>query len=82
MLSEDRSFDKTAIESLAESFEKIAHALGENKPKVEVINQPVQGLGKILEVLARTIEETIFPIMRTMDKKLSIGQRPRHFERP
>ena len=62
-------------ESLIKSFEKIAKAIVTNQPKVEVVNEPVQGLGKILEVLARSIEESIFPIMHTMDKKLDIDLR-------
>jgi hypothetical protein len=62
-------------EALVKSFEKIARAIVSNQPKVEVVNEPVQGLGKILEVLARSIEESIFPIMHTMDKKLDIDLR-------
>jgi hypothetical protein len=62
-------------EGLIKSFEKIAKAIITNQPKVEVVNEPVQGLGKILEVLARSIEESIFPIMHTMDKKLDIDLR-------
>jgi hypothetical protein len=61
--------------ALVKSFEKIAKAIVSNRPKVEVVNEPVQGLGKILEVLARSIEESIFPIMHTMDKKLDIDLR-------
>jgi hypothetical protein len=65
--------DNSAL--LAKSFEKIAKAIIASKPTVEVVNEPVQGLGKILEVLATTIEESIFPIMHTMDKKLDIDLR-------
>ncbi|MFQ3228947.1 DNA repair ATPase [Reinekea sp.] len=61
--------------ALVSSFDKIAKAINSNAPKVEVINEPVQGLGKILEVLAVSIEESIFPIMHTMDKKLDIDLR-------
>jgi hypothetical protein len=61
--------------ALVSSFEKIAKAINSNAPRVEVINEPVQGLGKILEVLAVSIEESIFPIMHTMDKKLDIDLR-------
>lgn len=44
-------------------------------PKVEVINQPVPGLDKILQVLATTIEGSIVPLVRNMDKKLDIDLR-------
>ena len=42
---------------------------------VEVINQPVPGMNKVLQVLAKTIEESIFPLVRSMDKKLEIDLR-------
>ncbi|MFT7559385.1 MAG: hypothetical protein ACI93R_001296 [Flavobacteriales bacterium] len=42
------------------------------KVEVEVINQPVPGLDKVLRVLASTIEHTIAPLVHTMDKKLDI----------
>ena len=41
-------------------------------PKVEVINQPVPGLDKILKALADTMENSIFPIVRSMDRKIDI----------
>jgi hypothetical protein len=72
-LSDMKGPDKS--DQLVKSFEKIAKAIIANKPMVEVINEPVPGLGKILEVLATTIEESIFPIMHTMDKKLDIDLR-------
>ena len=41
-------------------------------PKVEVINQPVPGLDKILKALADTMENSLFPIVRSMDRKIDI----------
>ena len=41
-------------------------------PKVEVINQPVPGLDKVLKALADTMENSIFPIVRSMDRKIDI----------
>ncbi len=41
-------------------------------PKIEVINQPVPGLEKILKALADTMENSIFPIVRSMDRKIDI----------
>ena len=49
--------------------------MGTPAPKVEVINQPVPGMDKILRVLAETIEKSIFPLVRSMDKKLDIDLR-------
>lgn len=49
------------------------NALAVNAPaNVEVINQPVPGMDKTLKVLAETIEFSIFPLVRHMDKKLEI----------
>lgn len=64
-----------ALVALTKGLNSLAKALVHNRPKVEVVNEPVQGLGKILETLALTIEESIFPIMHTMDKKLEIDLR-------
>ena len=50
-------------------------SLADNRPNVEVINQPVPGMDKILTVLADTIEHSIFPLVRSMDKKLDIDLR-------
>lgn len=44
-------------------------------PQVEVINQPVPGMDKILATLAQTIEHSLLPLVRNMDKKLDIDLR-------
>jgi hypothetical protein len=65
--------------SPAADLEPLISALSENlaqiKPAVRVVNEPVPGLDKILRVLADTIENTIAPLVRTMDKKLEIDLR-------
>ena len=60
------------LESL---IEQLVRSLADNRPNVEVINQPVPGMDKILTVLADTIEHSIFPLVRSMDKKLDIDLR-------
>lgn len=62
----------SAIETLVE---KLAVAVENSAPNVEVINQPVPGLDKVLTVLADTMEHSIFPLVRSMDKKLEIDLR-------
>ncbi len=42
---------------------------------MEVINQPVEGLDKVLLVIANTLEHAIMPLVRNMDKKLDIDLR-------
>jgi hypothetical protein len=46
-----------------------------SQAKVEVVNQPLPGMDKILRVLAETIEGSIMPLVRNMDKKLDIDLR-------
>ena len=41
-------------------------------PKVEVVNQPIPGLDKILTVLADTMEHSMYPVIRSMDRKIDI----------
>lgn len=61
--------------TIARSLDSLKEAITGSQPKVEVINQPVPGVDKILRVLANTIEDTIFPLVRSMDKKLEIDLR-------
>jgi ATPase involved in DNA repair/ATPase family associated with various cellular activities (AAA) len=62
-------------DNLTEILGKLTAAVKSNKPNVEVVNQPVPGMDKILTVLADTIEHSIFPLVRSMDKKLDIDLR-------
>ena len=58
--------------TLEQGMDKLLKVIQDNQPNVEVVNQPVPGIGKILTVLADTIEHSIFPIVKSMDKKLDI----------
>ena len=58
--------------SLEKAMDKLLLVIKDSQPNVEVVNQPVPGMGKILSVLADTIEHSIFPIVKSMDKKLDI----------
>ena len=53
----------------------MASAIAANRPNVEVINQPVPGLDKLLATLTASIEQSLYPIVRSMDKKLEIDLR-------
>lgn len=65
-------------DALQQALQKLSKTLQVPAPKVEVINQPVPGLDKILKVLAETIEGSILPLVRNMDKKLDIDLRNYH----
>jgi uncharacterized membrane protein YuzA (DUF378 family) len=60
---------------LLELVGKIQNSIAANRPNVEVINQPVPGLDKLLETLTASIEQSLYPIVRSMDKKLEIDLR-------
>jgi len=60
---------------LAQALNQLAATLADNRPDVQVVNQPVPGIDKILTVLANTLENSIFPLVRSMDKKLEIDLR-------
>ena len=64
-----------SLERIAQLLESLSEKSAVQPPKVEVINQPVPGMDKILRVLAETIEKSIFPLVRSMDKKLDIDLR-------
>ncbi len=57
------------------SLQKLGRLLASQRPNVEVVNQPVPGMDRVLQVLAETIEHSIFPLIRSMDKKLEIDLR-------
>lgn len=60
---------------LAPILDKLTLAITTAKPDINVINEPIQGLDKILTVLAETIEHTIAPLVRSLDHKLGIDVR-------
>ena len=65
----------SSLQRIALLLESISEKSAVQPPKVEVINQPVPGIDKILRILAETIEKSIFPLVRSMDKKLDIDLR-------
>ena len=64
---------KTLNHNLSNLEQRVARPVA--APQVEVINQPVPGIDKLLQALANTIEHTISPLVRNMDKKLDIDLR-------
>ena len=67
--------DPELSHSLMAVMDKLTAVVEQGRPNVEVVNQPVPGMDKILTVLANTIEHSIFPLVRSMDKKLEIDLR-------
>lgn len=72
----EKSIDKPAeIKASADMTALTKQLATLQSPKVEVINKPVEGLDKVLLVIADTLEHAIMPLVRNMDKKLDIDLR-------
>jgi hypothetical protein len=63
---------KSIDSAVTNALYKIQKIAQNNQPSIEVVNQPVPGIDKILTVLANTIEHSIYPVVQSMDKKLDI----------
>jgi len=72
----DNRLTRSALTKFSESLKHVAEITQSHKPpQVEVVNQPVPGIDQLLKVMADTIENSIFPLVRSMDKKLEIDLR-------
>jgi hypothetical protein len=67
--------DGDLASGLAPLLDRLAESVEKTRPEVRVINEPVPGIDRVLTVLAETIEHSIFPLVRSMDKKLEIDLR-------
>lgn len=57
---------------LVAEIEKIGQALQNVSYNVQVVNEPVPGVSKLLTSLADTFEHSIYPLVQTMEGKLGI----------
>merc|ERR1712000_583696 len=62
-------------DTINRGLQQFAAAMENLKPRVNVINEPVPGVDKILRALADTLEHSIVPLVRSMDKKIDIDLR-------
>ena len=65
-----------AIGQLAKIIQKGAKDLT-IEPKVEIVNPPPEGIEEILKVLAETWQNSLYPLVRSMDKKIDIDLKTR-----
>ncbi|WP_144392259.1 DNA repair ATPase [Pleionea sediminis] len=61
-----------AIEKICYQLAKLSDSWQENRPNIEVINQPVPGIDQLLKTIAETFENTLLPLVRVMDGKLDL----------
>lgn len=66
---------QSTLSELTALINGLGKTISAQQSKVEIVNQPLPGLDKILGVLAQTIEGSILPLVRNMDKKLDIDLR-------
>ncbi len=64
------------LNAMATSLEMVKTGFMERSvgqpPKVEVINQPHPGLNSVLEAMANTLQNSIFPLVKAMDGKIDL----------
>jgi len=70
--------DSVSSDQFSEEMNKLVVALKGCQTNVEVVNQPVPGIELILTTLADTIEHSLMPVVKSMDKKLDIDLRTHH----
>jgi len=63
------------LKALDEGIRLIAQALAKAQYQVEVVNQPVPGMDKVLNTLADTVEGSLMPLVHAMEGKLGIDLR-------
>jgi len=73
--AEVKSAPAASESSIAEILDQLSAAIKDAAPVVNVVNQPVPGIDKVLTVLADSLEHSIMPLVRNMDKKLDIDLR-------
>ena len=76
--SNEQSVEAAPVAIDKTSLRYLAKALSASKGNVEVVNQPVPGIDRILSTLANTIENSFFPVLQSMDKKLDIDLKTHH----
>ncbi|NPU91569.1 MAG: AAA family ATPase [Gammaproteobacteria bacterium] len=60
---------------IEKALQAFAEAAAQMRCEVEVINQPVPGIDLMLKTLADTLENSIYPLVKTMDGKLGLDLR-------
>lgn len=63
------------LQSLLVSLDGLNQVLATAQYQVEVVNQPVPGMDKVLHTLADTLESSIFPLVKSMEGRLNIDLR-------
>ncbi len=68
----DREARATSAEMISGSLEKLGEVIAGQKMSVSVTNKPSKEFAQILSALNETIENTLFPLVRSMDKRIAL----------
>ncbi|MCH9694550.1 MAG: DNA repair ATPase [Gammaproteobacteria bacterium] len=68
----DRESRAASAEMVSGSLEKLGDAIAKQKTSVTVTNKPSKEFQQVLMTLNETIEHTLFPLVRSMDKRIAL----------
>ena len=73
----DRKVQSDSAKVISSSLEKLGDAIAKQKTTVSVTNKPSKEFAQILSTLNETIEHTLFPLVRSMDKRIAMDMAAR-----
>ncbi len=68
----DREARAESAKLISGSLEKLSEAVAKQKTSVSVVNKPSKEFQQVLTALNETIEHTLFPLVRSMDKRIAL----------
>jgi hypothetical protein len=68
----DREARASSAKLISQSLDKLGDAVSKQKTMVSVTNKPSKEFAEILTTLNETIEHTLFPLVRSMDKRIAL----------
>jgi hypothetical protein len=70
-----QSSQQMVADKFDETLTRVTQALAQINHQIQVVQQPVPGIDKVLQALAATLETSIFPLVKAMDGKLGLDLR-------
>lgn len=67
----DKSQHKVT-DAIEQALKEFASTIGKIQYDIQVVSEPIPGVEKILEALAATMENSIFPLVKAMDGKIGL----------
>ncbi|MEL7538177.1 MAG: DNA repair ATPase [Pseudomonadota bacterium] len=71
VLTELRAQSAKSSETLGAALDALRESIAEQKTTVNVTSKPSKEFGAVLETLNETIQHTLFPLVRSMDKRIA-----------